>query len=79
MGDVSHVVPSIHPYLGVVDEGTTNIHEHAFAAAAKSPRAIETLLCAAKAMARTAVELLSSPELLDVARNEWLQSVSSSR
>lgn len=79
MGDVSHVVPSIHPYLGVVDEGTTNIHEHAFAAAAKSPRAMATLLCAAKAMARTAVELLSSPELLDAARSEWRQSVSQSR
>jgi len=79
MGDVSHAVPSIHPYLAVVDEGTTNIHEHAFANATKSPRAMETLLCAAKAMARTAVELLSSPELLDAVRTEWRNDVPPSR
>lgn len=71
MGDVSHVVPSIHPYLGIVDIGTTNIHEHAFANATKSQRAMDTFLTAAKAMARTAVELIASPELLDATRNEW--------
>jgi amidohydrolase len=74
MGDVSHVVPSIHPYLGIVDLGTTNIHEHAFEQATKSPRAMEALLTAAKAMARTAVELIASPELLDATRTEWRAS-----
>src|SRR5882672_4123024 len=70
MGDVSHVVPSIHPYLGIVDIGTTNIHEHAFANATKSQRAMDTVVTAAKAMARTAVELIASPELLDATRSE---------
>ena len=78
MGDVSHVVPSIHPYLGIVDIGTTNIHEHAFANATKSTRATSTFVTAAKAMARTAVELLASPELLDAARNEWRASTTQS-
>ena len=26
MGDVSHVVPSIHPWLGIVDRGQSQIH-----------------------------------------------------
>jgi hypothetical protein len=76
MGDVSHVCPSIHPYLAVVDEGTTNIHENAFALATKSDRAMETVLTAAKAMALTAAELLSSPELLAAAKDEWRKSIS---
>ena len=58
MGDVSHVVPSIHPLLGIVDPGTTTIHQRAFAAAAASDRGVETALVAAKAMARTAIELV---------------------
>ena len=28
MGDVSHVVPSIHPWLAIVDEGAALCHEH---------------------------------------------------
>jgi metal-dependent amidase/aminoacylase/carboxypeptidase family protein len=76
MGDVSHVCPSIHPYLAVVDEGTTNIHENEFARATKSDRAMETFLTAAKAMALTAAELLSNPELLAAAKDEWRKSTS---
>jgi amidohydrolase len=63
MGDVSHVVPAIHPYLAIVDEGATTCHEHAFAAAAGSERGIATALVAAKALARTAVELLADAGL----------------
>ena len=34
MGDVSHVVPAIHPWLAIVDEGAALCHEHRFAEAA---------------------------------------------
>src|SRR5262249_20935629 len=37
MGDVSHVVPSIHPFLAVVGEGAAPWPQHRFAAAAASP------------------------------------------
>jgi metal-dependent amidase/aminoacylase/carboxypeptidase family protein len=63
MGDVSHAVPAIHPYLAIVEEGAAMCHEHAFAAAAGSERGIATALVAAKALARTAVELLADAEL----------------
>ena len=71
MGDVSHVVPSIHPYLAIVDEGEALCHEHRFAAAAASDEGTRTALAAARAMAKTAIELLRSPALRDAVRTEW--------
>lgn len=71
MGDVSHVVPSIHPYLAIVDEGEALCHQHRFAEAAASDRGLETALCAAKALARTAVELLADEGLRRQVRDEW--------
>jgi amidohydrolase len=71
MGDVSHVVPSIHPYLAIVGECEALCHEHRFADAAASDRGAQTALAAAKAMAKTAVELLGSPALREAVRAEW--------
>lgn len=74
MGDVSHVVPSIHPYLAIVDEGEALCHQHRFAEAAASDRGLDTAICAAKALARTAVELLSDEPLRRAVRDEWSQA-----
>ena len=63
MGDVSHAIPAIHPYLAIVDEGACTCHERPFAAAAGSERGVATALVAAKALARTAIELLADGEL----------------
>jgi amidohydrolase len=71
MGDVSHVVPSIHPYLAVVDEGGPLIHDREFVAAAASDRGLDTALAAAKALARTAVEVLADAKLRTDLRTEW--------
>ncbi|HVJ88813.1 MAG TPA: amidohydrolase [Labilithrix sp.] len=71
MGDVSHVVPSIHPYLAIVDENTSLCHQHAFAAAAAAERGLDTAMTAARALARTAVELLADDGLRLAARTEW--------
>ena len=71
MGDVSHVVPSIHPYAAVVDEGGPLIHTREFAAATKSARGIETALVVSKAMARTAAEIMSDPQLRQQMNDEW--------
>jgi amidohydrolase len=71
MGDVSHVVPSIHPYMAIVDEGESMCHEHRFAEAAGSDRGLSTALDAAKALARTAVELLVDESLRKTAHEEW--------
>lgn len=71
MGDVSHVVPSIHPYLAVVDEGAAQIHDHGFVAAAGSERGLSTAMLAARAMARTVALLLGDAALLGRVREEW--------
>jgi amidohydrolase len=71
MGDVSHVVPSIHPYLAIVGEGEALCHQHAFEKAAGSDRGFETALAAAKALGKTAVELVVDAELLRSVEDEW--------
>jgi amidohydrolase len=71
MGDVSHVVPSIHPWLAIVDEGTAFCHERRFAEAAGSERGEGTAIVAAKALARTAIELIADKGLRDAINAEW--------
>ena len=71
MGDVSHVVPSIHPYLAIVDENVALCHQHHFAHAAASERGHDTAMSAAKALARTAIELLVDEPLRASVRDEW--------
>jgi amidohydrolase len=71
MGDVSHVVPSIHPWLGIVDPGTALCHTHPFAEAAIDSRGLETAIVAAKALARTALEVLADADLRGRVRAEW--------
>ena len=71
MGDVSHVVPSIHPYLAIVDENVALCHQHHFAHAAGSDRGLRTAKDAAKALARTAIEVLSDENLRRAVQEEW--------
>lgn len=71
MGDVSHVVPSIHPYVAICDAGESLCHEHRFAERAGSDRGMESMLVAAKAMARTAARLMEDPALLEGARRDF--------
>jgi amidohydrolase len=60
MGNVSQVVPGLHPYVPIVPEGVSG-HTAEFAEAAKSPAGYEGMVQAAKAMAMTAVDLLAMP------------------
>ncbi|BEL08785.1 M20 family metallopeptidase [Actinoplanes sichuanensis] len=61
MGNVSHVVPSIHPMIGL--RGVTAMpHTHEFAAVTVTPAADEALLHAAKLLARTATDLAATPD-----------------
>jgi amidohydrolase len=73
MGDVSHAVPAIHPYLAICDVGEAMCHQDAFVDCANSPRGYQAMLHAAKALALTAYDLLTQPELLAAAKAEWAQ------
>lgn len=69
MGNVSHVMPAIHPYVVIADPNVAG-HSPEFAEAAASPRGDRALLRAAKAMAMTTVDLLAQPELVEQAKAE---------
>jgi amidohydrolase len=70
MGNVSQLIPAIHPYIGIAPEGTPG-HSNAFRDAAGTPEAQESALAAAKAMALTTIDLLTEPALLEAARADF--------
>lgn len=70
MGNVSQMVPAIHPYVTIADPGTAG-HTPEFAAAAASERGNQALIRSAKAMALTALDLLTQPELMAQAKTEF--------
>jgi amidohydrolase len=71
MGDVSLALPAIHPWLAICAEGEALCHQRAFADCAKSESGFRTMLVAAKALARTALDLFEDPELVRAARAEY--------
>ncbi|MBI2860678.1 MAG: M20 family metallopeptidase [Chloroflexi bacterium] len=70
MGNVSQLVPGIHPMVAIVPPGVL-IHSPEFAQAATSETAIQGMLDGAKAMAMTVADLLASPAMLNVVRAEF--------
>jgi amidohydrolase len=74
MGNVSQTVPAIHPYIPIAEPGTSG-HTPEFAAAAASEWGNQALLQSAKAMAMTAVDLLTRPDLLDQVRADFAATV----
>lgn len=70
MGDVSHVVPSIHPYLAVCARGEAFCHQQAFTARTQAPPSLAAMLHAAKAMALVASDVLCDADLRAAARAE---------
>ncbi|WP_437305737.1 amidohydrolase [Sorangium sp. So ce388] len=73
MGDVSHALPAIHPWIAICGKGETTCHQHAFAARAASPAGQDSMLIAAKAMAMTCADLLLDPDLRKGVREEFAQ------
>lgn len=67
MGNVTTVIPGIHPFLSITERPVPG-HSIAFAEAARTPRALETMRLAAKAMAMTALDVLTEPALLKRAK-----------
>ena len=69
-GNVSQLVPSIHPFVAIapVEEG---VHSPQFATAAISEAGIQGLLDAAKALAMTVVDLVANPEIVVKVKDEF--------
>jgi amidohydrolase len=62
MANISHTLPAIHPTIQIADGVVW--HTRDFAEAANTPRAYQAMLLAGKALALTALDLLTDPELL---------------
>ena len=69
MGDISHLVPSIHPYLAIAPKNIAG-HTEEFRKYCISNDGKSAMLDAAKALAMTAVDLLTNPEQLIKAKHE---------
>jgi amidohydrolase len=70
MGNVSQVVPSIHPFVAVAPPGAP-LHSRRFARHAGGPRGRAGLIVAVRALAFTALEMLSDRAVLERARREF--------
>jgi hypothetical protein len=70
MGNVSQIVPAIHPYVAIAPPSTP-LHSRAFARRAGGRPGRLGLLIATRALAATALRLLEEPALLESARREF--------
>jgi len=73
VGNVSQVIPTIQPMIGIAPLGTA-IHTREFADAAVKPLARVGLLAAAKTMALTTFDLLADPARVRAAKDEFARS-----
>jgi amidohydrolase len=73
VGNVSQVIPTIQPMIGIAPIGTA-IHTREFEAAAVKPLAQAGLLAAAKTMALTTFDLLADPARVRAAKDEFARA-----
>jgi amidohydrolase len=71
MGDVSHVIAAIHPYLAICDRGAAMCHEHAFTAHAGSDRGVAGMFDGARAMALATERFLADADLRAAVKQEF--------
>lgn len=72
MGNVSHILPSIHPYIAIVERNSAMCHQPGFATAAGSIEGLNSALIAGKALAKTAVEFMLNKQFRDDVLAEWM-------
>jgi len=72
MGNVSQVVPGIHPFVAIAPIEVAN-HSPQFASAAASEAGIRGLIDAAKALAMTVVDLTADSEIVSQVKQEFQQ------
>jgi len=70
MGNVSQLVPSIHPFVAIAEKEII-VHSPQFASAAASEAGIKGLFDAAKALAMTIVDLVANPETVTRVKEEF--------
>ncbi|MBT6338939.1 MAG: M20 family metallopeptidase [Desulfobacula sp.] len=72
MGNISRIMPSAHPFLAISDDFA--VHTDQFREAAISKRGHEMMLKAAKLLAYTALDLFMDNELLEKAKQDFINN-----
>ena len=75
IGNVSLVVPTIHPYLKIADD--VSGHTPEFREAARSPRGYAAMLLAAKGLAMTALDVMGRPGAVEEMWSEFRSTLAS--
>jgi amidohydrolase len=70
IGNVSQVVPAIHPYFGICQTETPG-HSKEFAQATRTPYAYDSMVKTMTAMVLTAIEIIDNEDLLKEIRREF--------
>ena len=73
MGNVTHVVPGLHPTLAIAPADVPT-HSQAFLEASGSLRGYQAMIDAAKALSMTGADLLADPSLVEKAKAEFRQA-----
>ena len=77
LGDVSHKVPCIHPYISIVDNTDIKYGSLDFAKATLSPFALKQCNIVAISLALTAIDLIENESLLNEVKSEFFNSTNS--
>ena len=70
MGNVSQIVPTIHPSVAIAPKEVV-VHSPEFASAAASEAGIQGMLDGTKALAMTVVDLVANPEIIIKVKREF--------
>lgn len=73
MGNVSQLVPSIHPMIELLKDGILHTRDFANAADVAQGKAEDTILDGASVLASTVLRALAHPEILAQAQAEFNQ------
>ena len=71
MGNVSHVVPAIHPYFDIIESGDVSAHTVEFRDATKTDYAYNSMIQTLTALALTGVKLSEDRDLLKDIKEEF--------
>ncbi|UCF82580.1 MAG: hypothetical protein JSV50_15485 [Desulfobacteraceae bacterium] len=73
MGNVSQVVPAIHPFIAIAPKGMA-LHSIESTKASASPQAYDATVKTAKALGMTTIDIFSDPELAKKIKKEFAQA-----
>ncbi|BCZ44062.1 amidohydrolase [Clostridium gelidum] len=75
LGDVSHKVPCIHPYISITENDNIKYGTLEFAKATISPFSLKQCTIAATSLASTAIDLIENKSLLNEVKSEFFSTI----